>query len=101
LTFWDVTTWKPFANAYPLADHDVNWMAFRPDGAGLVTVGDGAVSLWKTPAAMPGDVRKIVLGVRVLTGQQVDEFGEIGRPGPETLLSDYEEWRKLGGPREP
>src|SRR5262249_18557454 len=82
LTFWDVTTWKPFADACPLADQYIDWMAFRPDGS-LVTVGDGTVHLRKTPAAMEGDVRKTVLGTRVLTGQQVDRFGEVDRLDPE------------------
>jgi serine/threonine protein kinase/WD40 repeat protein len=100
VTFWDVTTWKPFADAYPLADQAIEWMAFRPD-SGLVTVGDGTVHLRKAPAATPGDVQQTVLGTRVLTGQQVDRFGEVGRLDPEALLSAYEEWRKPGGPREP
>jgi WD40 repeat protein len=74
---WDVRTGKalgpPVQCPGPVAA-----LAFRPDSTAFLTGSlDGTVRLSRVPVPVEGDVDRVGLWVRVLTGLELDENGAV------------------------
>jgi WD40 repeat protein/serine/threonine protein kinase len=83
---WSAATGKPIG---PPLSHDEGVMAvaFSPDGNSMLTGGlDNTARLWAVPAPLTQEPERVQLWVELLTGQQLDDAGEI-------QLLEPDEWQ--------
>jgi eukaryotic-like serine/threonine-protein kinase len=74
---WEVGTGQPLGPPLPHQDA-VRAVAFSPDGKTVVTgSADKTARLWEAPPPVAGEPERIVLWIQVLTGLDLDEYGQI------------------------
>jgi WD40 repeat protein len=100
---WDVATGKPLGG--PLRhEYPVQAVAFSPDGHTFLTAdpnyqdGKGDVRLWEVPAAVGGDVERVVLWVQVLTHMELERGGSVRQLDEPTWQERRRRLGELGGP---
>jgi len=84
---WDVATSKPVGEALP-HDNERIAVAMHPSGRYAATIDSGGITrIWKIPAAVEADVKRIVLWTQVITGMQLDKDDTVRRLG-------FEQWNQ-------
>jgi WD40 repeat protein len=74
-------------------------VAFSPDGKTVLTGSyDKTARLWKVPLPIEGEVDRIMLWTKVVTGMELDEWGSIRFLDDRTWRRYREELERLGGP---
>src|SRR5262249_6584901 len=77
--FWGVATGRPLG--IPLRHYlrEVRAAAFSPDGQRVVTVGEYKVNrVWPVPVPVAGEMERLLLGVQVRTGLELDADEAVG-----------------------
>jgi WD40 repeat protein len=99
---WDWDTLKPLGP--PLTHFStVSRVAFNAKGDQFLTGSyDGNVRIWDVPSSsVQGDVERIVLWTQVITGQQLDDQGNVRVLDERTWQQRRQSLSELGGPPVP
>jgi WD40 repeat protein len=96
--FWDAGTGKPVGP--PLGHHGIVCAAaFSPDGRTAATGSlDGTARCWATPAPAQGEVERLRLWARLLTGMELGAGDRLRELDGESWRQDRRRLRELGGP---
>jgi hypothetical protein len=95
---WSAATGKPIG---PPLSHDeaVMGVAFSPDGNSIITGSlDRTARLWAMPAPLTEEPERVQLWVELLTGQQLDDAGDIHILEPDEWQQRRRRLDDLGGP---
>jgi WD40 repeat protein len=95
---WETATGKPLGS--PLQHHDgVRAVAFSPDGKTVLTGShDKTARLWHAPRPIEGDPERILLRAQVITGLELDEYGDTRGLDAATWEQRRQRLQELGGP---
>jgi hypothetical protein len=94
---WSAATGKPIG---PPFSHDDSMMAvaFSPNGSSILTAGlDHMARLWAVPAPLTEEPERVQLWVELLTGQQLDDAGDIHILEPDEWQQRRRRLDDLGG----
>jgi WD40 repeat protein len=103
---WDATTLRDPATGqlisltllYLVHRRAVAAVAFSPDGKTVLTGSyDKTARLWKVPLPIEGEVDRIMLWTKVITGMELDEWGSIRFLDDSTWRRYRRELQQLGG----
>jgi WD40 repeat protein len=75
---WEVNTGRPVGPPLYHATY-LTAVAFSPDGKALLTGGEHIVRRWPVPIPLKWPKERITLWAQVVTGMELDRFGEINR----------------------
>jgi eukaryotic-like serine/threonine-protein kinase len=94
---WETTTSKPLGPS--LQHQDAVWaVAFSPDGKTVLTgSNDSTARLWRAPRSIEGDPERILLWTQLLTGAELDEYGQARALDANTWQQRRQQLENLGG----
>src|SRR5262249_10769358 len=94
---WDTDSGKPLGPAFA-HQRSVRDVAFSPSGTTLLTGSfDRTARSWEMPAAVEGDVSRVVLWIQVLTGTELDQDGLFRDLDAATWRQRRNQLAELGG----
>jgi WD40 repeat protein len=95
---WDAGTGRPLGPAWPHGGKI--WAAvFGPDGRTILTgCDDSKARFWRIPASLSMGVERLVVGVQVATGMELDAEGGARVLEPATWNQRLQRLDELGGP---
>ena len=98
LQFWDVATQWPLG--LPLQHKSLVFAAaFRPDGKEVVSASnDTTARFWPVPAAVDGEIERVVLWAQVVTGAELGNGDVVHVLDAHTWQERREQLERMGGP---
>jgi WD40 repeat protein len=99
---WAAATGQPLGPPLRHQAGVVSSVAFSPDGKTVVTGGDDKTArLWSVPGPVSGAPERITVWAQVLTGLELDKYGEITVLDADTWQQRRQRLAELGGPPRP